>query len=271
MLRERVITALLMLAGLLAAVFYLPTNGWWIACGALGLAAAWEWAGLFHLPSAVRWGYGVVVAAAVVAFAAIASPAIDAALFVLSALFWMLVAPPWLKQRWRLSGGAVLPLILGLVILLPSAVALARLREANVWLMLAVMAVVWVADIAAYFGGRAFGRRKLAPEISPGKSWEGVYSGLAGVLLYGAVVFSVWMPFVPQRLGWPIALMLLLALSALSVIGDLFESLLKRQAGLKDSSGLLPGHGGVLDRIDSLTSTLPLVALWALVWRLAGS
>lgn len=270
MLRERVVTALLMLAGLLAGVFLLPASGWWGACGLLGLAAAWEWAGLFRLPSAVRWGYGLIIAAAVVAFAAIGSPVIDAALFALSALFWMLLAPPWLKQRWRIAEGAVLPLLLGLVVLLPAAVALARLREANVWMMLAVMAVVWVADIAAYFGGRAFGRRKLAPEISPGKSWEGVYAGLLGVLIYGVVVFSIWMPMVPQRLGWPVTVMLLLVLSALSVIGDLFESLLKRQAGIKDSSALLPGHGGVLDRIDSLTSTLPLVALWVLVWRLAS-
>jgi len=270
MLRERVITALLMLAGLLAAVFLLPNSGWWFACGLLGLAAAWEWAGLFRLPPAIRWGYGLVVSAAVVGFSAIGSAAIDATLFAVSALFWMLFAPPWLKQRWRVREGAVVPLLLGLVVLVPAAVALARLREAHVWLMLAVMAVVWVADIAAYFGGRAFGRRKLAPEISPGKSWEGVYAGLLGVLIYGALVFSVWMPFVPQRLGWPVTVMLLLALSALSVIGDLFESLLKRQAGIKDSSSLLPGHGGVLDRIDSLTSTLPLVALWVLVWRLAG-
>lgn len=270
MLRERVITALLMLAGLLAAVFLLPASGWWVACGLLSLAAAWEWAGLFHLPSAVRWGYGLLVSIAVVAFAMLGSPVVDAALFVLSALFWMLLAPPWLKQRWRVTRGAVLPLLLGLIVLLPAAVALVRLRELDVWLLLAVMAVVWVADIAAYFGGRAFGRNKLAPEISPGKSWEGVYAGLFGVLIYGAVVFSVWIPFVPQRLGWPLTMMLLLVLSALSVIGDLFESLLKRQAGIKDSSALLPGHGGVLDRIDSLTSTLPLVALWALVWRLAG-
>ena len=140
------------------------------------------------------------------------------------------------------------------------------MRSHSPWLLLAVCALVWVADIGAYFGGRAFGKRKLAPQISPGKSWEGVWSGLAAVMVYGAVVYATGLPMVPEVLSWPIAMLLLVILVSLSVEGDLIESLLKRQAGIKDSSNLLPGHGGVLDRIDSLTSTLPLAALWVALW-----
>jgi phosphatidate cytidylyltransferase len=131
--------------------------------------------------------------------------------------------------------------------------------------LLAVLAAVWIADIGAYCAGKTFGRRKLAPAISPGKTWEGALGASLAVLAYGVAM--------RQAFGIdsiPLALWLcgLLALTAISIIGDLFESLLKRQAGLKDSSSILPGHGGVLDRIDSLTSTLPAVAL---LWLLFSS
>jgi phosphatidate cytidylyltransferase len=127
--------------------------------------------------------------------------------------------------------------------------------------MLAAMALVWVADIAAYFAGRAFGRRKLAPAISPGKTWEGVAGAVVGVLAYGGAVFNFSPLAGKLPLSVPLLALLLVTLTAVSVMGDLFESLLKRQAGIKDSSQLLPGHGGVLDRIDALTSALPLSAL----------
>lgn len=268
MLRERVITALLLLVALLAAVFLLPTEGWWGVCAVVAAFAGWEWAGIGKMQPGLRVGYGLIVGLAVGVFAALSSEPLDATVFVVSALFWMLFVPPWLRQRWVLSAGVV-QLLIGLVLIVPLGVAMARLRELDPWLMLAVMAVVWVADIAAYFGGRAFGRRKLAPEISPGKSWEGAYAGLLGVLLYGCVLFSTVLAVVPDRLGWLASILLVLVLGVLSVVGDLFESLMKRQAGIKDSSALLPGHGGVLDRIDSLTSSLPLAALWALIWQLS--
>ena len=268
MLRERIITALFLLAVLLGAIFMLPTTGWRVVCAIVAGAAAWEWAGMGHMPAPLRWAFGLVVGASVAALAALGSKQIDTVVFVTSALFWMLVVPPWLKQRWKLSAGA-LSMLVGLVLVVPAGLALSRLRELDPWLMLAVMAVVWVADIGAYFGGRAFGQRKLAPEISPGKSWEGVYAGMFCILLYCAALYLSLLSFIPARIGWPIAFLLVIVLGALSVIGDLFESLMKRHAGLKDSSSLLPGHGGVLDRIDSLTSTLPLAALWALVWQLS--
>jgi phosphatidate cytidylyltransferase len=135
------------------------------------------------------------------------------------------------------------------------------LYRMDAWLLLAAMALVWIADIAAYFCGRAFGRNKLAPSISPGKTREGAFGALLAVLVYGFVLaLKQWPDASAERLAG-VAVVLLL-LTVLSIVGDLFESLLKRQAGIKDSSNLLPGHGGVLDRIDSLTSTLPLVALY---------
>ena len=134
-----------------------------------------------------------------------------------------------------------------------------QIKLAGELTLLAIMATVWLADIAAYFSGRTFGRHKLAPAISPGKTWEGAIGGVLAVVVYGFLFLSV----LPKELaGSPgLLCMLLVTFAAFSIVGDLFESLLKRQAGLKDSSGILPGHGGVLDRIDSLTSTLPMAAI----------
>ena len=145
--------------------------------------------------------------------------------------------------------------------------AVASARSVGINFLLSVLCVVWMADVAAYFGGRALGKRKLAPAISPGKSWEGVWSGMSGVLLLallwmqldrsygfdGASLFTR----LQATLGWPGLAMALLALCGLSVVGDLMESLVKRAAGAKDSSRLLPGHGGVLDRVDALLPVMP--------------
>jgi phosphatidate cytidylyltransferase len=135
--------------------------------------------------------------------------------------------------------------------------------------LVSAMAIVWVADIGAYFAGRAFGRRKLAPTISPGKSWEGVLGGWIAVIVLATVAalspaLSETFPAVLQKAyGWPAWLFMMSLLVAASVVGDLFESLLKRRAGVKDSSNLLPGHGGVLDRIDALIPVMPLALLLA--------
>jgi phosphatidate cytidylyltransferase len=179
----------------------------------------------------------------------------------LSVAFWILVVPLWLRFKWTLAGNDFVGYLLGALVILPTWAAMVALHAVSTWLMLAVMALVWVADISAYFTGRAFGKHKLAPTISPGKTWEGVIGALVGVLIYGGAVLS----FSPLKdkmpLGAPLLGLLLIVLTLVSVMGDLYESLLKRQAGIKDSSQLLPGHGGILDRIDALTSTLPLAAL----------
>ncbi|MGV0951420.1 MAG: phosphatidate cytidylyltransferase, partial [Azonexus sp.] len=159
-------------------------------------------------------------------------------------------------------------LIVGLVVLFPAWLALVQLRVAGPGVLLAILAIVWMADVAAYFSGKRFGKHKLAPSISPGKTWEGAIGGGIGVVLYG---IALRLGFAFEPVGLPLWVFGLLAVTAISIMGDLYESMLKRQAGIKDSSNVLPGHGGVLDRIDSLTSTLPVVALlWLLVQRGQG-
>lgn len=173
-------------------------------------------------------------------------------------VFWMLVVPLWMRYRWPLPK-SLAGLAIGALLILPTWLALIQLRQVGAQTLLGIMALVWLADIGAYFSGRAFGKHKLALSISPGKTWEGAIGGGIAVLVYGFVLS----PYLPTVLSTnPLLLFAaLLLLTAVSIVGDLFESLLKRQAGLKDSSNILPGHGGILDRIDSLMSTLPLVAL----------
>ncbi len=273
MLKDRVVTAILLLAGLLGAVFLLPAAGWMVLCAALCSAAAWEWGGLARFERPLRMTSAIVfgVTCLMVAYMAglgdgsLSGVVLLTPLYLVSALFWVLLVPLWLARKWSLASPALASLV-GFVVLIPTALAMMHLRSFGPWVLLGTMAVVWVADIAAYFCGRAFGRHKLAPSISPGKTWEGALGGALAVMLFG---FGVLVALGARQPGgaWVIALALL-AWTAISVIGDLFESLLKRQAGLKDSGSILPGHGGILDRIDSLTSTLPLVALVA-VWLAA--
>lgn len=266
MLRQRIITAVILLMLIAAALFLLPQIGWWAVCAVVAAIAGWEWGRLAGLSRPFCVGLGGVVAGVVLGLVVLGSPLVFLSVFAGSALFWLLLAPPWLKQGWKLNRWTAVPS--GLFVLVPATLALIRLRDVGPWFVLAVMAVIWTADIVAYFGGRAFGRNKLAPAISPGKTWEGAVFGVLGSLIYGGLVYAFCLPQVPGVLTWVIALGLVGVLAVLSIVGDLFESLLKRQAGVKDSSGLLPGHGGVLDRIDGLLPTLPLAALWLFAWSL---
>lgn len=186
------------------------------------------------------------------------------AVYLIAAMFWCLIIPFWLRTRWALGSG-VAGLLTCLVVLFPTWLALVQLRIPGPGVLLALFAVVWMADIAAYFSGKAFGKNKLAPNISPGKTWEGAIGAVIGVIIYG-VVMRILTGFSPIPL--PIWVVALIVVTAVSIIGDLYESMLKRQAGIKDSSNVLPGHGGVLDRIDSLTSTMPIIAL---LWLLTQS
>lgn len=267
MLRTRVLTALVLLAAFLVALFVLPPAGWLAFTFAVLAGAAWEWGGLVKLAGTARTAF---VAAVMLVWLALAwfsglarlAPEPGGLLqpaLALGALFWIALAPVWLRRKWPLAGSGV---PIGLLVLVPAGLALLYLRFISPWILLAGMALVWTADIAAYFVGRAFGRHRLAPNISPGKSWEGVAGAAVGVVAYGLalVTLAPALP-IPAR-SQPLLLMAgLLLLTAVSVVGDLFESLAKRQAGVKDSGQLLPGHGGILDRIDSLTSTLPLLGL----------
>ena len=270
MLRQRVLTALVLVALLLGSL--MTAQAWPFALLTLVLMAAggWEWGRLNQAGSGLALAMGATVAVGgAAAFAAgwnTQSPA----------LLWWLVVALWvagsaLALRSGPSAWPQLPRatrwLLGLVALWAAWLALSQARAIGINFMLSVLCLVWMADVAAYFGGRAFGRRKLALSISPGKSWEGVWAGAAGVLLLA--LFWVWldgrMGFdgtslysrLLTQLGAIGLIAALLGLCALSVVGDLIESLVKRAAGAKDSSRLLPGHGGVLDRVDALLPVLP--------------
>lgn len=273
MLRTRVITALVLLALLLPSLFWLPQAYWAVLVAAVVGIAAWEWGALLHWPGVARCALGVATALLCVAISLLDPAAIGAVesglpvsrwvllVYGVAAVFWGGVMPFWLWKKWSLSGG-VIGLGVGAIVLVPTWLAMVQLRTLGPGVLLGIFAVVWMADIAAYFSGKAFGKHKLAPAISPGKTWEGALGAGFGVVAYGLVVrfgFDLDMPRLPL---WVLVLLLI---TAISIIGDLYESLLKRKAGIKDSSNILPGHGGVLDRIDSLTSTLPVVALlWLL-------
>ncbi|NJD33253.1 MAG: phosphatidate cytidylyltransferase [Betaproteobacteria bacterium] len=264
MLRTRVITALLLVAGLALILFALPPLAAVLTFAAIAALAAWEWAGLMRQDQPARVMYAFVL----LLFCwqlTVAAPQLIPPLLAVSAVFWILVIPFWFRFKWTLAGNDFFGYLLGALVILPTWAAMVALHAVSVWLLLAAMALGWVADISAYFAGRTFGRHKLAPTISPGKTWEGVAGAVVGVLVYGGIVltYSPLSGLLKDNLplAAPLMILLLILLTAVSVMGDLFESLLKRQAGIKDSSNLLPGHGGVLDRIDALTSTLPLAAL----------
>jgi phosphatidate cytidylyltransferase len=271
MLKTRVITAVALLAGLLAALFFLPSSLWAIFCTLICALAAWEWGGLAGWSRKVRAVYGTVSGCLCFFLVAFLIPPTDwsrflfgetGPLFFISGLFWLLVVPFWLWRKWSLCHWSAV--LVGFLVLIPPAVVFVVLRESfDPLTLLMVCALVWVADIAAYFSGRTFGGKKLAPDISPGKTWAGAVGAVIGVLVYCNVILFA------TRSNWGVELEtrhvlslqpVFIGLAVWSIIGDLFESLLKRQAGVKDSSNLLPGHGGILDRIDSLTSTLTLIA-----------
>lgn len=258
MLRTRILTAIVWGGAVIGAVFFLPRPAAAAAFGLLWLAGSWEWAGL---AGAARLGRAAYTAAFAVPMLVIVwrwpppAAAIDA-LLAIAVAAWAAAAAGILRYPRPIRRATVW--IAGWPLLLPSwlsLVAIHRLDSSGPALCMTVLAVVWAADIGAYFAGRAVGRRKLAPRVSPGKTWEGVAGGAALAVLT-AFVASRWLS-VP--LGWLLPLAAVTAL--VSVIGDLTVSMLKRNAGLKDSGRLLPGHGGVLDRIDGLNAALPVFAL----------
>ncbi len=256
-LNQRVITALCLVAGLGAVLFTLSADAAALAFALIAACTAWEWGGLMRQDQPARIMYAFVL----LLFCwqvHIFSAALTPILLTISVMFWLAIAPFWLWRKWTLSGNDFFGYLVGVLVILPTWAAMVFLYTISPWVLLATMAIVWVADVGAYFTGRALGRHKLAPTISPGKTWEGVAGAVLGVGVYGLCLL-VYLP-AQAALHWRLLIFVLPLLTVVSVLGDLFESLLKRQVGRKDSSGLLPGHGGVLDRIDSLTSTLPLAA-----------
>lgn len=264
-LSARFLTAALLLPVFAGALLLLP-NAYWRLLLVPGLwIASLEWGGLAGYGRRGRIAFATVMLAAALALMSfpnlVATVSFAQVLIVscaIATVFWVVVAPLWLVWKWH-SKNAWLSGMVGGLVLLPAWLALAGLQT-HPALLLILLGVVWVADSAAYLVGRRFGRHRLAPAVSPGKTWEGVLGAAAAVALYYGVVWSV----APQQAVIPglQGILLFAVVTILSIEGDLFESLMKRQAGVKDSGSLLPGHGGLLDRIDGLTASLPLAAVW---------
>lgn len=274
MQKTRIVTAAVLIPLTLAALFWLSPRAWGVVTLAVVVVAASEWAhlagygrpvSLLFVASTIAIG-GILLFAPGSGFAAEGGwPAVVPSVACGTAtLFWLLVAPAWLSAGWRVESGLPLALI-GWLVLIGAWVAMVQIQARSPRLLLALMAVVWVADTAAYFTGRAYGRRPLAPSISPGKTWEGVYGALSANAIYALVLLAFAPAFGVGRAGSLAAVAgwvaLILGLTAVSIVGDLFESLLKRQRGIKDSGRVLPGHGGVLDRIDALLAAMPAAAI----------
>jgi phosphatidate cytidylyltransferase len=272
MLKQRVLTAIVLLAGFLAALFMLPEAGWILLVVMIVMQGAVEWARLSQLSGSaanVYWWLTLALMGGVIWFDAghaLAQYALlHKVIYATSALLWLCAVPLWLWLGWKVTRPQLMALA-GWVVLIPTGLALLDLRAYSPWLLLGIMALVWVADSAAYFTGRKFGKNKLAPAISPGKTWEGVLGALVGVSVYVILAWSQ-SPYSQLLMYLPNILLASWCWVGLAVEGDLFESAIKRQAGVKDSGALLPGHGGLLDRIDALTSTLPLAAFALLMQR----
>ncbi len=274
MLKQRLMTAAVLVPLVVWGILRLPTPYLSLVLALFIVQGAWEWTGFMQLK--VVWQRLLYVAVVILGLACIwffqqdsflAGADTDWLALPILSLFWWLLATVWVLsyprtvQRW--SSRAVLVLI-GLLVLLPTWLAVVGLHasgEQGPLLVMYLLSLIWVADSGAYFGGRAWGKRKLAPAVSPGKTWEGVGSAMAISTLYAIVAAQVLE--LPGNL-WPVFVVLSLVTVIFSVLGDLTESMFKRHAGVKDSGTLLPGHGGVLDRIDSVTAAAPVfvVGLW---------
>ena len=268
MLKQRIITALVLLPIALVGFFLLEGAAFALFIGAVVSLGAWEWARLAGFAAQpLRVLYAGSVAALL--FGLYQLPALAPWVLLFGVVWWavatvLVLSYPASSRYWP---GVPGKLVIGLLILLPAWQGLVLFKQwplAN-GLILAVMVLVWAADIGAYFAGKTFGKRKLAPQVSPGKSWEGLVGGLLTSLLITLAV-GLYRGWLGSELLLGLAGATLVVL--ISVVGDLTESMFKRQSGVKDSSNLLPGHGGVLDRIDSLTAAVPVFAvlLWLAGW-----
>jgi phosphatidate cytidylyltransferase len=263
MLKQRVLTALIAVAILLSVLFYAPQALARVVIGGLFVAAAWEWSQFLGEPAGLMRGLfvGLILASEILLSVVVTD--LELHLYILyAALGWWLVALAW-TFYFPTPIPRVAAWLCGLLMLVPAFIALDWLYMASPWLLLSVLMLVWIADIGAYFTGRAFGRVKLAPRVSPGKTWEGVFGGLTlSLLATGIVTFTIS--------ANPLVVLPFCAVVVLvSIVGDLTVSMFKRHAGIKDSGRLFPGHGGVLDRVDSVCAAAPVFAAGTRILGLA--
>ena len=269
MLRTRIYTALGFLLLFLVGLFYFSPVFWMTLLLAIAVIGSWEWSKLseFSLSGSILYLIFTVLIGGELLFILSRVTIVDPYttqfiwLYAIALGFWLLAVPYLLKFNVRIRNPILLVLI-GWLLLLPTCLALFQLRAIDPMLLLGFIAAIWVSDTAAYFTGRKFGKNKLAPSISPGKTWEGVAGALIAVCIYALI----WSYLVGDKTQIILYVPLLLALVVLGILGDLFESLMKRQAGVKNSGNILPGHGGILDRIDALTSTLPVAIFVVLLF-----
>lgn len=268
MLKHRILTALILIPLFLLALFKLPPFGFAIFTAIMVVYAAWEWSSLSGVQTFLARLVFPIVMMALLPISLHAPITV----VLLAAFFWWLIALilvvfyPRTSSLW--ATGVIIRALMGLLVLIPCWRALNFIRdsEQGIYTLLFLFILIWGADSGAYFVGKQWGKTKLAPKVSPGKSWQGL--GGALVTSVGITLLALWFFHVP-RVALVASVLLSVVTVLFSVLGDLFESMLKRQVGLKDSGRLLPGHGGILDRIDSLTAAAPIFALGAtLVWEI---
>lgn len=268
-LAQRVLAAAVLIPLVVAAVLWLPNIGFASVLGVFALVGAWEWCRIGQLPRSMHVPFIAAISIGLVAgYLVMAEVQVVRVMLAVAVLWWFFALLAVVAQQ---RGSAllafdhlVLRIVVGALILIPSWYSLVWLHQQRPTMVLFVLVLIWVADSAAFFAGRRFGRHKLASRVSPGKSWEGVVGGLLAVVLMAAGVAMAN----PSTIASPLVFVALsLFVAVASVLGDLLESLFKRRAGAKDSGTLIPGHGGVLDRIDSLTAAGP---CFAAGWLLSG-
>ena len=258
MLKQRVITAVILGSSLVFAVFKLPNSVLEIILAAITLIGAWEWSALVGIKKTIwKYLYVALIGIAMLLVWHFIQPHYENTFLMLVSLWWAgvvvllaLYKSSWLQSTWLKN----LLVLSGFIVLVPAWVALTSLHEQGPKALMFFLVLVWVADIAAYFAGKRFGKIKLAPKLSPGKSCEGVLGALLASIVVAIIGLQMF-TFSKQASLYFIGLCVLTAL--ISVVGDLYESLLKRNAGVKDSGTILPGHGGILDRVDSITAAAP--------------
>lgn len=270
MLKQRIITAVILGSLVVFAIFKLPNLYITVFFSIITLIGAWEWAALIGAKTFVKKIlYVALIAVLILSLWFYASPELENIILLVASLWWAAIfcLLSLYKSAW-LQSSRLQKLLeySGVIVLVPAWLALIKLHSVGPEMLMFFLALIWVADIAAYFSGKRFGKNKLAPELSPGKSREGVLGALLASVVIA--VIGIRLLSIEDRI-WPYFIILCVLTAIISVVGDLYESLLKRKAGAKDSGTILPGHGGVLDRIDSITAAAPGYVL-GLYWLCVG-